>query len=66
MAFSIAFLPRKHTPPTAGVIQFRTRNTSGVTRTDQNGACNLRNRFTLDALHTVFGPDNASAPDASP
>jgi hypothetical protein len=51
---------------TAAVVQFRTRNTSGVTRTDQNGACNLRNRSRLDTLPTVFGPDNASAPDASP
>jgi hypothetical protein len=53
VASSIAFLPRRQTPLTAGLIQFRTRNTSGVTRTDQNGACNLRNRFTLDTLHTV-------------
>jgi len=29
VAFPIAFLPRRHTPLTAGVIQFRTRNTSG-------------------------------------
>ena len=34
-----------------------------MTRTDQNGACNLRNRSRLDTLPTVFGPDNASAPD---
>jgi hypothetical protein len=53
VASSIASLPRRQTPLTAGLIQFRTRNTSGVTRTDQNGACNLRNLFTLDTLHTV-------------
>jgi hypothetical protein len=49
VAFPIAFLPRRHTPLTAGAIQFRTRNTSGVTRTDQNRARDLRNRFTLES-----------------
>jgi hypothetical protein len=58
VAFPIAFLPRRHTPLTAGAIQFRTRNTSGVTRTDQNRARNLRNPVHARILQQA-GPQAA-------
>lgn len=59
-------MPRKLTTPTAGVIQFRTGNTSGVPWTNQNDARKPHNPSTLDTLHAVSGPGNASAPNASP
>jgi hypothetical protein len=32
---------------------------------NQNSACKLRNRFTLDILYPAFGVDDASPPDAA-
>lgn len=33
---------------------------------NQNSACKLRNRFTLDTLYSVFGLDDANARDGEP